>query len=80
MTITEISSGSLFIVGLLLFGLGALVKRTLGHTEKRALMRREQEFTDAMEEWATRNAGPRLTEPVHAPHRENSRSTRAGAA
>jgi hypothetical protein len=80
MTLTEISSGSLFTIGLLLLALGALVKRALEYTQKCALMRREQEFSDAMEEWGRRNSDLRVTGADHAPHREDSRGTHAGAA
>jgi hypothetical protein len=80
MTLTQISFGSLFILGFLLLGLGAIIKRALEYTEKCALIRREQDITDAMEGWARRNNG-RVTAAGRAPHREeNSRSTRAGAA
>ena len=80
MTLTPISSGSLFILGFLLLGLGALVKRALEYIEKCALIQREQEITDAMEEWEGRNNGLWVTGAGHPPHRENSRSTHAGAA
>ena len=80
MTLTKISSESLFILGFPLLGLGALAKHALEYTEKRALIRREQEFSDAMEEWARRNNGLRMTGADHALRRENSRSIRAGAA
>jgi hypothetical protein len=79
MTLTQISSRSLLILGFLLLGLGALVRRALEYTEKCALIRREQEITDAMEGWARRNSG-RVTAAGHAPHRENRRRTHAGAA
>jgi hypothetical protein len=80
MTLTQISSGSLFILGFLLLGLGALVKRALENIEKCALIQREQEFTNALEEWARKDNGKRVTRVDHAPHRENSRGTHAGAA
>jgi hypothetical protein len=80
MMLTEISPGSLFILGFLLLGLGALVKRALEYMEKCALIRREQEFTDAMEEWAGRNNRLRVTGEDRAPHRENRGGTHAGAA
>jgi hypothetical protein len=80
MTLTQISFGSLFILGFLLLGLGALVKRALEYTEKCAVIQREQEIADAMEEWTGTNNGLPVTGAGHAPHRENSRRTHAGAA
>jgi hypothetical protein len=80
MTLTQISSSLLFILGFLLLGLGALVKRALENIEKCALIQREQEFTNAMEEWVRKDNGMRVTGAARAPHRENSRRTHAGAA
>ena len=80
MMLTEVSSGPLLILGFLLLGLGALVKRALEYTEKWAVIRREQEITDAMKAGRKETRAADDWNTDHASHRENSRTTRAGAA
>jgi hypothetical protein len=55
---------------LLVLGLGALIKRRLEHSEKRSMMRKEQEIASALEARARAGNGPHAAGVPDDPRRK----------